>query len=230
MIEKTLKTKDGKIQVRMPTVIGEITLGQMMAIQERRFPDALDTISILSGIPKADLSHGTNFGDLQLFGNYMRSLSHQARYLYDGDIISQKVIFMFEGRKVVVNIFRNLSIEPAGAFVAARNIIADEINEHIHLYGEEDWKEHFLPSVKSCCDLLAHYFFCRVTGKIYDELEADKFSEEVKKLRATEALPIAKHFFSCYPDLLQRRAGLFNQLRHYWRRKQVHKRLEKLST
>ncbi len=198
----------------------------MMAIQERRFPDELDTISILSGIPKENLLHGVDFGDLQLFGNYIHSLSHQAKYLYDGDIISQKVVFMFEGCRVVVNIFRNLSIEPAGAFIAARNIIADEINEHIHLYGEEDWKEHFLPSVKSRCDLLAHYFFCRVTGKIYDEREANKFSEEVKNLRATEALPIAKYFFSCYPDLLQQRAGFFNQLRHYWRRKKVHKRLE----
>jgi hypothetical protein len=230
MIEKTLKTKAGKIQVRIPTVIGEITLGQMMAMQERRFPDELDTISILSGIPKEELPHGINFGELQVVCNYMHSLSQQVIYLYNGDIIAQKVVFMLDGHKVAVNVVRNLSIEPAGAFIAARNIIADEINEHIHLYGEDDWKAHFQPSLASCCHLLAHYFFCRATGEPYDEEKATEFCKEVKKLRVTEALPIARYFFSAYPDLLQQRTGFLNQLRHYWRLKTVNRRLEKINS
>jgi hypothetical protein len=94
---------------------------------------------------------------------------------------------------------RYLPVEPAGAFLAVRDIIADEINEHINLYGEDDWQEHLQPSLKACCHVLAYYFFCRATGKKYDEYEAEEFCEEVKKLRVTEALPVAKHFFPVIP-------------------------------
>ena len=230
MIEKTLKTIDGKIRVRMPTVLDEITLGQMIAMQETHYLDDLDAISILSGISKEDLYTVRNINDFRVFGDYVLSLSHQIKYLYKSNIVPQRVTFMPGKRKVTVNVIRNLSVEPAGAFLAARDIIADEINEHIGLHGEEDWKEHFQPSLKACCHVLAHYFFCRATGKKYDEYEAEEFCEEIKKLRVTEALPIAKHFFSCYPNLLKQRISFFQRLQQYWRRKPVYRRLENLST
>src|SRR5437588_6423221 len=196
MIEKTLKTTDGKIRVRIPTVLNEITIGKMMAMQEKRQLDDMDAISILSGVPKEDLYTVRNINDFQVFGNYVISLSQQIAYLYNSDIIPDKITFTLNNTRVTVGVLRNLSVEPAGAFLAARDIIADEINEHINLYGEDDWKEHFQPSLKSCCQILAHYFFCRATGKKYDEYQAEEFCEEIKKLRVTEALPIAKHFFS----------------------------------
>jgi hypothetical protein len=230
MIEKTLKTTDGKLKIRIPTILNEITLGQMMAMQEKHYLDDLEAISILSGIPKEDLYTVSNFDDFQVFGEYVKSLAHQIKYLYNSDIIPHKVTFILGKRKVAVNVIRNLSVEPAGAFLAARDIIADEINAHINLYGEEEWQDHFQPSLKACCNVLAQYFFCRATGKKYDEYEAEEFSEEIKKLRVTEALPIAKHFFSCYPDLLKQKIGFFQRLHQYWRRKQVFRRLKNLNT
>jgi hypothetical protein len=113
--------------------------------------------------------------------------------------------------------------------MAARDIIADEINETIKLYGEDDWKEHFNPSLKACCHLLAHYFYCRATGKKYNEYEAEEFTAEIKKLRVTEALPIAKHFFTYYPNLLKQKRRFLQRLHQYWRKKQVSGRLKNLN-
>ncbi|MBS1519552.1 MAG: hypothetical protein JST50_01040 [Bacteroidetes bacterium] len=230
MIEKTLKTIDGSLRVRIPTILNEITLGQMIEIQEKHYLDDLDAISILSGIPKDDLKNVINFNDFSVFGESVQSLAHQIKYLYNSDIVPHNVTFILGKRKVLVKVIHNLSVEPAGAFLAARDIIADEINLHINLYGEEHWKEHFQPSLKACCNVLAQYFFCRATGKKYDEYEAEEFNEEVKKLRVTEALPIAKHFFTCYPDLLKQKIGFFQRLHLYWRRKQVLRRLKNLNT
>ncbi|HVV54580.1 MAG TPA: hypothetical protein VHC47_04620 [Mucilaginibacter sp.] len=229
MIEKTLRTTDGKIQVRIPTVLNEITLGQMMAMQEKNYLDDVDAISILSGVPKEDLYNVKNFDDFQVFGNYVHLLANQIKYLYQSNVLPHKVAFNPDGKKVTVNVIRNLSVEPAGAFLAARNIIADEINEHIRQYGEEDWQVHFQPSLNACCHVLAHYFFCRVTAKRYDEYEAEAFCEEIKKLRVTEALPIAKHFFTCYPNLLKQRTSFLQQFRQYWRKKRVSRHLKNLN-
>jgi hypothetical protein len=230
MIEKTLKTTGGKLQVRIPTVLNEVSLGQMMAMQEKEYLDDLDAISILSGVPKEELYCVSNFNDFAIFGDQIKSLAHQIEYLYQSDILPHRVTFMLDKRKVVINVIRNLSVEPAGAFLAARDIIAEEINRHINLYGEENWEDHFQPSLTTCCHLLAQYFFCRATGKKYDEYEAENFVEEVKKLRVTEALPIAKHFFTCYPNLLKQKISFLQQLRLYWRRRQASRRLKNLNT
>jgi hypothetical protein len=230
MIEKTLKTTGGKIRVRIPTVLNELTVGQLMAMQEKQNLDDMDAISILSGVPKKDLYTVRDITDFLVFGDYVLSLSHQIRYLYNSDIIPNRVTFTINEKKVTVGVMRNLSVEPAGAFLAARDIIADEINEHINLYGEEDWKEHFQPSLKSCCQVLAQYFYCRVTGNSYDEYEAEAFCEEIKKLGVTEALPIAKHFFTCYPNLLKQRISFSERLHQYWRGKLVSRRLKSSNT
>src|ERR1700744_1330053 len=230
MIEKTLRTQDGKLRVSIPTILNEITLGQMMEMQEMHYMNDIEAISILSGIPKEDLYTVINIDDFQIFGDHVQSLAHQIKYLYNSDIVPHKVTFMLGKRTVTVNVIRNLSVEPAGAFLAARDIIADEINDHINLYGEDGWREHFHPSLKACCNVLAQYFFCRATGKRYDEYEAEEFADEIKKLRVTEALPIAKHFFTCYPNLLKQKIGFFQRLHQYWRRRQVFRRLKNLNT
>ena len=230
MIEKTLRTIDGNLKVRIPTILNEITLGQMMAMQESHYLDDLEAISILSGIPREDLNNIRNYDDLSVFGHHVQSLAHQIKYLYNSNIIQRKIAFMLGKRKVMVNVTHNLSVEPAGAFLAARDIIADEINAHINLHGEDGWRNHFQPALKACCSVLAQYFFCRATGKKYDEYEAEEFTEEIKKLRVTEALPIAKHFFTCYPNLLKQKIGFFQRLHQYWRRRWVFRRLKNSNT
>jgi len=230
MIEKTLKTTGGKLLVKMPTLLNEITLGQVMEMQQKQYINNIDAISILSGIPAQELNNVTNIDDFKAFGESVQSLSHQIKYLYNSDAIPAKVSFMLGKNKVTVNVIQNLSVEPAGAFMAASDIIADEINETIKIYGEENWKEHFHPSLKACCQLLAHYFFCRATGKPYNEYQAEQFTAEIKKMRVTEALPIAKHFFTCYPNLLRQKISFLQRLQHYWRKKQVSARLNNLNT
>ena len=229
MIEKVLRTTEGKIVVKMPTVLSEITLGQMMEMQEKHYLNNLDAISILSGIPLNELNTVRNIDDFSVFGESVLSISHQIKHLYNSDSIPKKITFGLGRDQVTVNVMSNLSIEPAGAYMAASDVIADEINETIKIHGEENWKEHFHPSLKACCQVLAHYFFCRATARRYNEYEAEKFAGEIKKLRVTEALPIAKHFFTCYPNLLKQRTSFYQRLQQYWRRKQVSRRLKNLN-
>lgn len=229
-IEKNLQTTNGKITIRIPATLDEITLGQLMAMQEKPDLDDLDAISILSSIPREELLSVKNFDDFQVFSDHIQSLAVQIKYLYYSSTIPKKVTFMIDGRKVAVSVMNNLSVEPAGAFLAARDIISEEIKQHIEQYGEEDWRERFQPSLKACCHVLAHYFYCRATGKKYDEYEAEQFCDEIKKMRVTEAMPIAKHFFTCYPYLLKQKIGYSQQLRLYWKKKQALQLLKSLST
>ena len=124
----------------------------------------------------------------------------------------------------------NLSIEPAGAFMAAREIIAEEISKCIKVYGEENWQNYFNPSLKACCQLLANYFYCRATGTPYNDHEAEAFTTEIKKLRVTEAMPVAKHFFTCYPNLSKPKTSFFHRLQRPWKKRQVSKLLKSSNT
>jgi len=229
MIEKTLRTADSKITVQIPTALSELTLGQMIALQEAGSPDDLDVISILSGVPKADLANVKSFGELRLFDEHIMALCDRIKHLYDNDTLPRKITFMTGGREIAVDVIHNLSVEPAGAFFAAREIIAGEIGEHISLYGDENWKDNFQPSLSACCLVLAHYFYCRVTQKRYDEYEAEAFCEEVKNLKVPEALPLARHFFTCYPSLSKPKTDFWQRLRRYWKRKQGYKPLRSLN-
>lgn len=219
MIEKTLKTTDGKLRIKIPTSLNEVTLGQMMEMQEKPNLNDLEAISILSGISVEELQNVRNISDFSVFEDYILSLSHQIKYLYNSDAIPAKVNFYSDKRSTSVNVIHNLSVEPAGAFMAARDIIADEINEHIKQYGEDNWKENFNPSLKACCQVLSHYFFCRVTNKRYNEYEAEEFTNEIKKLRVTEALPISKHFFTCYPSLLKQKTNFWFPYLQFWKKR-----------
>ena len=229
MIEKKLRTTDGRLTVKMPTLINELTLGQLMEMQDKPYLTDLEAISILSGVPVSELNTVCDVTEFQIFNEYILLLSHQIAHLYNRDEIPKKVTFYLE-KPVTVNVINNLSVEPAGAFMAARDIIAEEIKEHIEKHGEEDWQETFKPSLKACCQVLGQYFFCRVTGKKYNEYQVEEFYAEVKKLKVTEALPIARHFFSCYPHLSRRKTNYFQRLRQLWKRWQEYRRLNDLNT
>ncbi|WEA02986.1 hypothetical protein [Mucilaginibacter sp. SJ] len=224
MTEQILKTTQGKLRVRIPTQLNEVTLGQLMDLQARPDITDLEAISILSGIPVTELHNIKNYDDLHQFGDAVLSLSHQIKHLYNSNEIPKEVIFMLPGgsgaplQKTKVKVMKNLSVEPAGAFMAARDIIAEEINTHIKTHGEDDWQEHFNPSLNACCQVLAQYFYCRATGKKYAEYEVESFMDEVKKLRVTEALPISKHFFTCYPSLSMPRISFWHRLLPYWKK------------
>ncbi|MDB5158763.1 MAG: hypothetical protein JWR50_3470 [Mucilaginibacter sp.] len=219
MIEKTLKTTDGKLRVKIPSRLNEVTLGQLMQMQDVPNLTDLDAISILSEVPVSELKNVLNIQDFDVFGEVIFDLSNQIKHLYSIEDIPAKATFDIDVKKISVKVIRNLSVEPTGAFMAAREIIADEISEHIKLYGEEDWQERFNPSLKACCQVLAQYFYCRVTGKKYNEYEAEAFSETVKKMIVTEALPIGKHFFMSYPNLSKPKVNYYQRFRQFWRKR-----------
>jgi hypothetical protein len=162
MIEKTLKTIGGKINIKIPSLLNELTLGQLMGMQE-----------------KIDLSDIKDPADLHVFGEAVLSLSMQIKYLYNSDETPKTVTFYHGERPVQIKVINNLSVEPAGAFFASRDIIATEINEHIKNHGEEDWQQRFNPSLKACCQVLAHYFYCRVTGERYNEYKIEAFCDAI---------------------------------------------------
>jgi hypothetical protein len=217
MIEKTLLTTHGRLRVKIPSQLDEVTLGQMMALQDTKELGDLDAISILSGVPVADLQSVKDASDFMAFADAVLSLSQQIKYLYNSDKIPKKIILELDKNPVTLNVISNLSVEPAGAFMAARDVIADEITAHINIYGEDNWQDYFNPSLTACCKVLAYYFYCRATGKSYDEYAAANFSETIKQLRVTEALPISKHFFMSYPNLSKPRTGFWHRLQQLWR-------------
>jgi len=153
---------------------------------------------------------------LQVFNTQVLSIAHQIKYLYNSDAIPQKTTFTINGKPVSVKVMRNLSVEPAGAFMAAREVIADEIAKHIEQHGEAGWQEHYNPSLQSCAQVLAQYFYCRATGQPYNEYAAAEFEEQVKLLPVTDALPIAKYFFLNYPNLSKPRTNYWQRLRRRW--------------
>ncbi|RYY36804.1 MAG: hypothetical protein EOP46_05085 [Sphingobacteriaceae bacterium] len=230
MIEKTVKTTKGKLRISIPAQLSEVTLGQMMALQEADNINDLSAISILSGIPVDELQQISSTAELLTFGSHIMSLAHQIKYLYNSDAIPQKVTFLINGKPKQVNVIKNLSVEPAGAFMAARDVIADEITAHIKQHGEQHWAEHFNPSLKACCLILAHYFYCRVTGNAYNEYAIDDFAETVKTLRVTEALPISKHFFTSYPGFSKPKTGFWHRAQQLWNNAREYNRLKSLNT
>lgn len=214
----TLKTTSGKLQVKIPDRLDEITLGQVMALQENPGIGDLEVMSILTGVTPDELKNVINYNDFNEVGGAILSLAGQIRGLYNLDIVPGQVTFKLSApdgsaqQEKKVKVMQNLSVEPVGAFMAARELIADEINDFIKKHGEENWQQHFTPSLKVCCQLLAQYFYCRVTGKPYNEYEVDEFANQVKQMRVTEAMPIARHFFYCYPNLSKPKTNFWRRL------------------
>jgi hypothetical protein len=230
MIEKTLITTHGNLRVKIPSQLNEVTLGQMMALQDNPALGDLDAISILSGVPVPELQSVRDAGDFMQFADAVLSLSHQIKHLYNSDEIPKSITLEIDGKPINVNVIRNLSVEPAGAFMAARDVIADEIADHIKIYGEENWQDYFNPSLTACCKVLAYYFYCRITCNKYDEYAAAAFTDTIKQLRVTEALPIAKHFFMSYPNLSKPRTGFWHRLQTLWKNARASRRSKSLNT
>lgn len=212
MISKNLNTVDGQIKITIPSVLSELTLGMLIQMQEDN--TELETISILSGIPKDELYKVRNIDDFEIFKEHVLSLVHQISYEADS-LPLPKTIFIC-GKKITVP--NDLNIEPAGAFYECRNLIADEINKHIETFGEDDWKHNFKPSLNLSALMLAHYLYYPATGN-YDDEKAEAFQSEVLKLSIAITIPLAKHFFLNYPFLPKEKRSYFQAVIRLWKRK-----------
>jgi len=219
MIEQILKTTDGKIRVAIPGDISELTLRQLMQLQEEPELNDLKAISILSGISLQDLQNVTDINELHFFTDCIFLLSHQLKNLHNEVALPKQVGFIMDGKMRKVSVVSNLSVEPAGAFMAAGEVIGSEIQDFIKQHGQENWQERFNPSLKACCHVLAQYFYCPATGQKYDEYKAEEFTEQVKQLKVTEALPIARYFFTVYPRLSITKTGFWHRMLRRWKKK-----------
>lgn len=213
MITKTIRTISGKVKLHIPENLSEITLGQMIAMEQV----SDNSIPLIPELTEDIVNNIINLDDLLNIRERILSLAHQIKYCYNSNILPEKLM----GVKVP----NNLSIEPAGAYLVSRDLIADEINRHIEMYGEDDWKENFVPSLDTCAGILANYFYCRVTKELWSEQKANEFKEQVLKLSVQEALPVACFFFKAYPDLSKQKIGLWRAFKLILKRKQVSRRL-----
>ncbi|OKS84852.1 hypothetical protein [Mucilaginibacter polytrichastri] len=218
MRAQILKTTGGKLHIKIPEHLHEVTLGQLIEMQSTENMSDLEAIQILSGIPMSELQNIKNFGDLQLFNNHVAALSLQIKNLYNSESLPKTITFTIDGKPVKVKVISNLSIEPAGAFLAARDVITEEINDHIEQHGD-NWQANFNPSLKTCAMLLAHYFYCTVSGNWYNEYKAEEFYDEVIKLPFTDALPIAKYFFLNYPNLSKPKISCWLRVQLLWKKR-----------
>ncbi|MFD1255721.1 hypothetical protein ACFQ3S_02850 [Mucilaginibacter terrae] len=230
MIQKTLQTLTGKLQVSIPTTLHELQLGQLMAMQAADKLDDLQAIHILSGVPLHDLQQVKSFAELQVFNDQVLMLAQEIKELYNSEAIPQTVTFSIDGKPQKVKVMKNLSVEPAGAFMASRDIIAEEISKHIALHGDENWQQNFNPSLQTCSQVLAHYFYSKVTGKPYDEELAAEFTGEVERLPVTDVLPIARYFFLNYPNLSRPKTGFWHRLFRRWNSGRALKILDRFGT
>ncbi|GAA4905671.1 hypothetical protein [Mucilaginibacter defluvii] len=229
MINKTVRTHSGRLNITMPESLDEITLGQMIALQSAENLGDAEAISILSGIPGDELKQIKDAAELSIFSEQISKLAFAIKNLYNSDDLPKSVTLNIDGINKQVKVINDLAMEPAGAYWAARDVIADEIAAHIKKYGEENWQASFNPSLQVCSKLLAQYFYCRATDKSYNEYNAAAFIDVINSMRVTEALPISKHFFTSYPHFSKPKTGFWHQFRQLWKNVQAYRRLKNLS-
>ena len=214
MITKTLKTTDGKINISIPSRLTEVTVGQMVEIMAGGLSD-VDAISVLSGIHRDILYTVRNMDQFNVFTEPINSICHQILNDADNSIKNVPDFILIEGKKIKVP--QTLSVEPVGAFIVARDVVAGEINNHIIKYGEDKWKDNFNPALPSVVKVLAQYFFCKWSDEPYNEFKAEAFEQKILKLFMVEVFPIAKAFFLNFPDLSIKRPSYLEEKRQQWR-------------
>lgn len=215
MITKSLQTTTGKIRVNIPTDLSEITLAQMIELES----EIGSVTSIVPELTKEVIDNIVSINDLVDIQDRILSLAHQIGYCYQELKMPERVVFGGKSYDVP----KNLSIEPAGAYLVSRNLIADEINACNDL-------EKFRPSLTGCAKILANYFYCRVTGKIWAEQQAEDFVSEIVKLPITVVLPIAAFFFRNANNLYRPKMRLSQVIRQKLNEKRALKILRSSNT
>lgn len=209
MITKILNTLSGKVKIKIPTDLSEITLGSMIAMQSATG----DEIPLIPELTKEVIENIIEFSELLDIRERILSLAHQIKYTYQ----ETKLPSTLMGVKIPTN----LSMEPAGAYLVSRDLIATEINKHIAEFGEDNWQSNFQPSLDCCAGILSNYFYCQVTGKLWNEQLAEDFKSEVLKLSIQDALPVARYFFLSYPNMSQQKMSFYQAFKLQLKRRQA---------
>ncbi len=217
MIVKTILTTSGKKKIAIPTVLSEITLKMLMDTEE-----GVGGIPMIPELTQDVFDNITDIKQADEIKERILSLVHQINYTYDAKAVPSRI--HISGKWIDVP--KNISIEPAGAYMVCRDLIAEEINQHIAKYGEEKWKEYFRPSLKCCAMLLANYFYCKATGQLWEEQKAEEFVNEIYKIPITQCLPIANFFFVNFRKLSTTKQTFWQALKQTWKNALVRRRLK----
>lgn len=238
MITKSVKTTSGPLSITIPSEAKEITIGLLEQLKPEpgHSFSQLETLSILSGIPvdgdddNPGLADICNVDDLKVFDETLQKLAYEIKHFEKYDKVPKYVDLWigttvkkkFFGQKNVkvsiiktVRIAGNLSIEPAGAYFEAVELIKSEYDkwdkakkyimeqaEKNELIGlEYDNAVDFNPSIEAQIRLLSLYLHGPATGQRFNTQKIIEFDEVIRKMPITEALPIARHFFLSYPNL-----------------------------
>lgn len=230
MITKQIKTTEGLISLSIPTTLDELTIGQLADLQANPEMSDAEIVSVLSYCPLETIYLARDINELKKFKEAIDTLTYELQFAYNAEAIPETVRFeRLLGEKLskpkTVKVVRKLSLEPAGAYLNARNVIAEEINKAKEKFGDA-WEQNFNPSVQACIELLAQFFFYPATGKKYDEYQVQKFIDDVKYLPVSQALPIARYFFLKYPNLQMPKIGFWRQVQHQIKQRQALKNLK----
>src|ERR1700743_1357981 len=108
MLQKTLKTTQGKLKASIPETLDEITLGQLIALQEKPNINDLEAISVLANIPLQDLQNVTDIKELYQFAAPVLVLADQIKYLFNSDAIPKTITFNLADGIKKVSVMQNL--------------------------------------------------------------------------------------------------------------------------
>lgn len=232
MFSKKVKTTEGDKLISIPSDKSEVTIGMLMDLKPG-YGDALsplEAMSVLTGIPSGN-KPGVTYPDevftlcdicdvegfLNDFNETLELLGIQIKAcLIDAEVpdvitvpVKHEIKRRWFGRKAehagkLVKVAKNLGIEPAGAYMEAKEIIAEEFKHWDAVKEELGDHIEFSPSIHSLCRVLSLYLYTRSTGEKFNSQRAAEFDEVTKQLSITKALPIARFFFLRYQTLLKR--------------------------
>lgn len=214
MNKYTINTTEGLLTIKLPSSINEVTLGQMIELQENPELTDIGVIGVFSYVPLETLYTALNINDYEALGGNIMLLSKEIAYLKNVDVVPRKI--KIDGKNIKIG--SRLTISPLGALLTTRDIIADEINRHIVIFGEDNWMPNFNPSLRACQNIMAEYLYFKVTGQPYATDCVVAFRDKVKYLPINVVLPITKALILNYPEFkdpkisfLTRCKNLFNQ-------------------
>lgn len=225
MITHKIKTTSGLIPITIPGNIDELTMGMLIKLT----PEPGDTLmslqqlSVLSGIPlETDgpddicLYDVCDMESLDIFSDTLKVLEYQLLSLKDERSIPESVTlpvtakhskkwFNIRGISNIkkVKVLDNLTIQPAGAYMEAKQAIAGDFKE---------WQEHnpddkdltlYAPKISTMIRVLSLYLYCQATGEKFNRKRAAEFDSVVEQMPVSVALPIATYFFLRYLNLLK---------------------------
>jgi hypothetical protein len=197
----TIETLDGaELILNIPANLNELTFGQLIDLQNPELT-IFESLSILSGIPVDDLYNVRSYQEVTKIAKLYIDLFKYNLQAAELNKIPRKISVNYKGRRKTIKI-KNPSMEPAGAYMVATKIISSEIYAHIDLYGEDNWKINFNPSLESCIGIVNAFLYCRVTGVKWTD---DNGIDLSRTMSAADVLSLAKHFYNVWPNLCNRR-------------------------